>query len=75
MLPTERDDADEEATAMTYVYYCERCRSTFEVDVDPEKPIPPETVCPKCKYPHALKAFPASTMRPPAEGCAPSSGC
>lgn len=59
---------------MEYVYFCERCRNTFEVDVDPETPIPLETVCPKCEYPHALKAFPASAMRP-APGCAPSSCC
>jgi DNA replicative helicase MCM subunit Mcm2 (Cdc46/Mcm family) len=66
--------SDEEVRTMEYVYYCERCRNTFEVDLDPEKPIPAEAVCPTCEYPHALKAFPASTMRPASE-CTPGSGC
>ncbi len=57
-----------------YVYFCDRCQSMFDVDVDPEQPIPPEAVCPKCEYPHALKAFPASATGA-AEGCTPSSGC
>jgi len=57
-----------------YVYFCERCQNTFEVEVDESKPVPPEAECPKCGYPHALKAFPAATMRP-GRGCAPNSGC
>jgi len=60
---------------VNYIYHCERCRATFEVEVDPDKPLPPEMVCPKCGYPHAIKAFPAATVRPPAGGCAPNSGC
>jgi DNA-directed RNA polymerase subunit RPC12/RpoP len=46
---------------MKYVYFCERCRAMFEVDVDPAKPIPPEMVCPRCEYPHVLKAFAGSS--------------
>jgi DNA-directed RNA polymerase subunit RPC12/RpoP len=60
---------------MTYVYFCERCRTPFEVEVDPAQPIPDEATCPACEYPRALKAFPASTMRPPKSECAPNSGC
>jgi DNA-directed RNA polymerase subunit RPC12/RpoP len=58
---------------MRYVYYCERCRTTFEVDVDPESQIPLEAVCPTCEYPHALKAFAASAAQPEC-GCSPASG-
>jgi DNA-directed RNA polymerase subunit RPC12/RpoP len=66
-------DANTETTR--YIYYCERCRTTFEVDVDLAKPIPRETVCPTCEYPRALKAFAASTTRPPTGECGPNSGC
>ena len=56
---------------MKYVYYCERCRATFEVDVDPEKPIPPETACPGCEHPHALRAFAAPIQQSGCCGPAP----
>ena len=58
---------------MKYVYYCERCRTTFEADVEEGTPVPPELVCPRCEYPHALKAFAASTMSSGC-GCGPATG-
>lgn len=58
-----------------YVYYCERCLSAFEIDVDPEKGVPSEAVCPKCEYPHAVKAYPASVVGPQSAGCSPDGSC
>lgn len=54
-----------------YVYFCERCRTAFEVEVgDPEKSaVPPETVCPGCDYPHALRAFATPEPNPFGGGC------
>lgn len=62
-----------EATDMKYIYYCERCGSMIQVEVDEETLPPAEVVCPKCEYPHAAKAFAA----PQQSGCcgpAPRSG-
>lgn len=58
-----------------YVYYCERCSTAFEVEVDdPEKSAaPPETVCPGCDYPHALRAFVANEPSA-SDCCAPDAG-
>jgi rRNA maturation endonuclease Nob1 len=58
---------------MRYVYFCERCRTTFEVEVtDMTEPVPPEAVCPKCGYPHASKAF---VMPATSAGCTPGGSC
>lgn len=54
-----------------YVYYCERCGTLFEVEADSDGSFPKKLVCPKCEYPHALKAFPASSM---GCGCGPGNG-
>ncbi len=57
-----------------YAYFCERCRSTFEVEIENEEQgTPPQAVCPKCGYAHAVKLFPVRAAQP--GGCAPSSGC
>ena len=37
------------------------------------KPTPPESVCPTCGYPHALKAVAA--VQEPGSGCAPGGSC
>jgi rRNA maturation endonuclease Nob1 len=59
---------------MRYVYFCERCRTTFEVEVpDVTQPVPPEAVCPKCGYPHAMQAF-AAVMES-GSGCTPGGSC
>jgi len=58
-----------------YTYFCERCRSTFEVEIENEEQgIPTEAACPKCGYAHAVKLFAAPAAQP-AGGCAPDSGC
>jgi putative FmdB family regulatory protein len=58
-----------------YTYFCERCGSTFEVEIENEaQGIPPQAVCPKCEFPRAVKFF--AVGRPdPSGGCTPSSGC
>jgi len=56
-----------------YTYFCERCRSTFEVEIENEEQgIPPEVVCPRCDYAHAIKLF---LVRAAQGGCAPASEC
>lgn len=58
---------------MKYVYYSERCGTMIQVEVDDGAQPPAEIACPKCEYPHAVKAFAA----PQASGCcgpAPRSG-
>lgn len=51
---------------MRYVYYCDRCGTMFEVEIEAEAPVLPEMMCPKCEYPHAIKAF---AVAPTAGGC------
>jgi hypothetical protein len=59
---------------MRYVCFCERCRTAFEIDMpDATEPVPSEAVCPKCGYPHAMKAFAA--VQPPSAECAPGGSC
>jgi putative FmdB family regulatory protein len=58
-----------------YIYYCDKCRATFEVEVEhPEKGVPPKSVCPTCGDPNAMKAFAAADLKPSGD-CAPGSGC
>lgn len=58
---------------MRYAYICERCDNMFELEVaDADEPAPRETVCPKCEYPHAVKAF---VVRDSNTGCTPSGSC
>jgi len=57
-----------------YVYYCERCKQTLYVDVEERREVPAEVICTNCDYPHAVKLFAASTLKP-VQGCAPNSGC
>lgn len=40
-----------------YMYFCERCDTTFQLEVPDGAEAPREFVCPKCEFPHALKAF------------------
>lgn len=46
---------------MTYIYYCERCGSMIEVEVEVDETAhpPAEVACPKCGFLHAVKAFAA----------------
>jgi DNA-directed RNA polymerase subunit RPC12/RpoP len=58
-----------------YTYFCERCGATFEVEIDGDgAAVPPEAVCPKCEFPHAVKFY-ASGGAASAKTCAPDSGC
>ena len=58
-----------------YIYYCDKCRATFEGEVEhPENGVPLQHVCPTCGNPNAMKAFAAADAKPPAS-CAPGSGC
>lgn len=61
---------------MTYTYYCERCRTTFQLDEGPDadQQLAETTACPRCEYPHAFRAF-AMPTPPPSSDCAPGSGC
>ncbi len=60
---------------MRYTYFCERCGSTFDVDIADDEPVvPPYAVCPKCEFPRAVKFFAVSRPSPNAD-CAPNSGC
>jgi arsenite-transporting ATPase len=57
-----------------YLYFCERCGATFEVDVDESAGAPPgEATCPKCENPNATKAF--AVPQTLSSQCSPGSGC
>lgn len=58
----------------TYVYFCQRCQQTTEVDVEEGNEAPAEVACPNCDHPHAVKLFAASSLEPVSK-CAPNSGC
>ncbi|MDO8916208.1 MAG: hypothetical protein Q7W16_09030 [Coriobacteriia bacterium] len=58
---------------MRYAYICERCDEMFEMEfAEIDEPAPREAVCPKCEYPHAVKAF---VVPDSSAGCTPGSGC
>jgi len=57
-----------------YTYFCERCRSSFETEIENEEQIPQEMACPKCGYAHAIKLF-AVRATQPGGACAPNSAC
>lgn len=56
---------------ITYVYMCEHCGRTFEVQVAEGAEAPAEHACPHCEYPHGTLAF----RMPGSNTCAPGSGC
>lgn len=58
-----------------YVYYCNECRTTFEVEVDAAQGVPRTSECPNCGSPNAMKAFSVEDLNPGGGSCAPGSSC